>query len=264
MIVTCKNCYGQFEDSEAKCPYCDMIYVPGAEKAYMGQMEGIRQNLDKVDDIVVTDFRKNVKRFFVTFLIAFGVVLLLIGVPILIGRLNEAKERKSVPGQIRAQIQQTVEYSKAFDEWDKMFNEGRYDDVYELFCDARTEESGKNVGNWKHYDFFYTFDYFRDAIRRMDNYEANYAAKLDYTNILNDVFTVYVRIFNDSNRNLTLKDREILSGKYEELKDKMLETLDISDEDYEKIRDRLAGDGQTYVSFSDCQNIMNERIGGEN
>ena len=70
MEVICNNCGGSFDSSEDKCPYCGSIYEPGAEKKYMETLEGIKKNLDRVNDDVVINAKNEVKRFFKSFIVS--------------------------------------------------------------------------------------------------------------------------------------------------------------------------------------------------
>lgn len=44
--VLCESCGAAYEASLVRCPYCGTGYAPAEEDEYMGQLEGIRKDLE--------------------------------------------------------------------------------------------------------------------------------------------------------------------------------------------------------------------------
>ena len=46
-MVACQSCAALFDPALVHCPYCGSGYAPAEEDEYMGQLEAIRQDLEK-------------------------------------------------------------------------------------------------------------------------------------------------------------------------------------------------------------------------
>ena len=45
-MIVCATCAGEYEASLVRCPFCGTAYAPAEEEEYMGQMDGIRKELE--------------------------------------------------------------------------------------------------------------------------------------------------------------------------------------------------------------------------
>ena len=80
--VTCPSCGAEFDSSKEKCPYCETLYEPGAEKAYMDRLDEIRRDMDDLKSLTVSETKEElkymVKKIIIGVGIAVAVVILLL------------------------------------------------------------------------------------------------------------------------------------------------------------------------------------------
>ncbi len=56
--IVCSNCGANFDEKEAKCPFCGYISYPGAEDKFMKDMEEIRDNLSDLASVPKQEYKK--------------------------------------------------------------------------------------------------------------------------------------------------------------------------------------------------------------
>lgn len=263
MLIRCNNCGGTFEDTNTKCPYCEMIYEPGAEKAYMGKLESIRGNLDEVDEIVVTDFKSDMKRSLIVFGISFFICMVLFGAIFGIIAGSRNKEKKEILSKYYEELDEIASLNKMTTEWDNLYENGEYEKMCESVKSA-VLGSASDVGFWKHYGFYMTYsDYLKGMEHVQSTKDCNgVISTYDLSNTLQSLLNMYVDLYVNDYSNFSLDDRELLAGAYEDLKKEALDVYQISEEEYEDIKIRLTDDDRkTYIGSSDCDEVANERLG---
>lgn len=79
--VRCNKCGGWFDTSEPKCPYCGAIYVPGAEAEYMDKLGDIREDMEDLEDLALSEtgseMKSALKKTFLTVLAVAGGIIAL-------------------------------------------------------------------------------------------------------------------------------------------------------------------------------------------
>ncbi len=83
MSVRCLNCGGEFDPHEPKCPYCGSMYEPGAEKKYMETLGEIREDMEDLNSLALSEtgseFKSVAKKTVKTVLIIIAVIAGLLG-----------------------------------------------------------------------------------------------------------------------------------------------------------------------------------------
>ena len=59
--IHCVNCGGEFDPHEAKCPYCGTMYEPGAEKQYMKKLGDIREDMEDLNGLALSETKSELK-----------------------------------------------------------------------------------------------------------------------------------------------------------------------------------------------------------
>lgn len=261
MQITCANCRGVFDTSESKCPYCGMIYEPGAEKEYGRKMEKIRTNLDGVGDIVVSNFRKDIKRFLTVFLITLFCMIVFTTIALLARSNRIALEKEKAREEMDDKIYQIRLFKQASMECNNLFNEGKYDEMYKM----AKEESMRfrdDFRNWKHFHFYNSYGNYTLAMESMNSIKQyNILGSYDYSHALKYIFELYVDLYVNEYMELSTDERKILAGLYEELREEALGALQLSEEEFDSIRDRLTEKKATFIDSSECDKIAKERLG---
>ncbi len=60
--VHCLSCGAEFDPREPKCPYCGTMYEPGAEAGYMEHLGDIREDMEDLNDLALTETGAELKQ----------------------------------------------------------------------------------------------------------------------------------------------------------------------------------------------------------
>ena len=146
--IECPNCGASYPPEETRCPYCGYINPEGAEAKYMDQLDEKRRDLDKVDDTARAGYHQEMKKGSGTALKIVIITALIIAA--LVGIWSMAENRIFNHKRDDYAEELVWEHSR-FEEYDQMFEAGRYEDLIA----AMAEDSEKHdVWNWEHYDEF--------------------------------------------------------------------------------------------------------------
>lgn len=262
MEVICNNCNGRFDDSEDKCPYCGMIYEPGAEKKYNEKLDNIRKNLDEVDRAVVGNVKDDLKRFFKAFFICLVISMIICGIVILVNIKGNKNKRQFAADEMHDMITEAISLNNKFNRWNKLYESGDY----ELMCGEVSEsviyDYNGNYGSWKHYRFFNTYSKYVALEENFNSIEENkcYGSYV-YSSILYNLFNIYCELYVNEYSDLSYSDREILEGCYAEACENTKKYLSLSNEEFEELQKKLVTRNTTYVGNTECEKIAEERIG---
>lgn len=257
--VKCSNCGGMFSSEEAKCPFCDMIYEPGAEKEYFEKMEGIRDNLDKVDDIVVSDLKNDLISGLKGLVVGAVIVLVVFSLGLLSYRSDEKAERESELDKFYSFMDTLYSLNQLMSGWDVLYENGQYEELCESISENRFIH---DIGFWKHYDFYSTYSSYMKAMEHINSTLNNSVNSYDFSGALANTGHVYVDLNLQRYLDLTVDDRAVLNTRYDELVKSFKETYQVSDDEYDTFIKRLTHDGRNpYFGVTDCEVIAEERLG---
>lgn len=148
--IKCPNCGAVFEAKEDKCPYCGYINPGGAEAKFLRDLEGKRQELDKVDDEARQEYKDEMK--------AGGkkalklVCIVAIAIAVIIGVLLGVDKLIMDNGREIPVAEEMVWEHTAFQEYDELFEAEEYEVLMQRIADDGDE--GHEPWNWEHYDEF--------------------------------------------------------------------------------------------------------------
>lgn len=260
MQVVCKCCAGTFDGELAKCPYCGYINETGAEKAYMEKMEGVRKDLDEVDDIVVSNFKQDLMKFLKAFGVSLGVIVVMALIVINGQAKNKEKERNEYAQKLEIQQFKFIKLDKASKRWNELYEAGDYAAMYETAHEVRQNYT-EEFCQWKHYAFYASYESYAKATEYLQLVEDNgHYSKYEMSHVFYEMFNLYCDL---NNKNLTYygDDLEVLGGYYEEIKERAEIVFGIPEKEFEEIREKLAPKKTTYVGLSACEQVAAERVG---
>lgn len=145
--IVCPNCGATFDAREPKCPYCEYINPLGAEAKYLRDLEDTRLNLDNVDeeaeDAYIKDIKSGAKFALKRIIVIVLLIAIFVGGGFVIHKIKEGKK-----GNFSDELLWEQENFPIFDE---MLDEGKYEELMELFLEYGDEH---NIWNWERYDEF--------------------------------------------------------------------------------------------------------------
>lgn len=259
--VICANCGGEFDDTEAKCPFCGMIYEPGAEKEYKEKLEDLRSDLDIVDNIAEDSYKADLKLFFKTLLPTLLVATIIGFVGIMIFHVSTTGKISAKRLETEKVIDEVVLAHEYIAQWNALYEEGKYDELLEKV----TAEKGKissSYNMWRYSKFVDTYNYGYDAKRRLEEAvkdEKDSISSYTKISIILDSCEFDYYIERMEQRNKYDGDMEFLYNKSEEIRQNIIEKLDINEADYNEIVSKTTKDG--YPSYSDCRDAYEEIYG---
>lgn len=147
--IICGSCNATFDASLTACPYCGTMNYQGAEAEYMGDLEGIRRNLQDVADMprasVGKEFRRVGLRTALITLIVFGVIML---VEIPMWASNYTYDNTARDEYLWEQ--------EHFEVMDQMLADRQYDELAEYIDDIKYDSDSNyyaSIWRWEHSAF---------------------------------------------------------------------------------------------------------------
>lgn len=251
----CENCGASYDKGLAKCPYCGTIEPHAAEAEYMRKLRKVRAKLDHVDEMAVDDFKAELKKFLKAFLIA-AVIVSVFGVTIYVSGLNRDEKRYAMSQtEMEEEISDIITLRNYLLQWDKMYEEERYDDLCDSMNEAKTST-----------DYFYSNPYYKfyDAYSDMREAEKDLAKEPPY-----DSYAIYRMLYGYANSECAY--RRFLSGsttapgdaalkeKLAGINRKIREIPEFTEEVLEDFN-KVAYNGN-WVSFEGVEKFIEERWG---
>ena len=91
-MVRCVSCGAEFDAHEPKCPYCGTMYEPGAEEHYMNRLSDIREDMEDLSSLALSEtgseLKQAAKKTLKTLIIIVAVIAVLLGICWLIDLLR--------------------------------------------------------------------------------------------------------------------------------------------------------------------------------
>jgi len=261
--IICHNCGGEFNETEAKCPFCGMIYEPGAEAQYKENLEDLRSDLDIVDNIAEDSYKADLKLFFKTLLpiLAVAAICGVIGLFAYHNATTGEKSQKRLEAE--KAINEAVLAHQYIAEWDKLYEEGRYDELAERVSSEKSEISS-SYNYWNYRDFADAYSYGVEAEKRLEYAKSVSKEKIEDYNaisVLQDVFEFKYYIERLEKRNHVTYDMDAIYTKYDQIKEEVIESLDMTEADYNVIKEKTIDGG--YPSYTACKEAYHEIYGEE-
>ena len=156
-MTKCLNCGASFSNDAPKCPYCGQIYIAGAQKEYMDNLQDMKNEMSEVselsENIYHEEVKKNIRK--IRFFIILFLGLFLLGVIIYAG-INKMFSYVESEEDFKARI---LWERENFPILDDLYLEEKYSEILKFMEKAFSEE-GYLCEQWEHYDFItYYEDY---------------------------------------------------------------------------------------------------------
>lgn len=176
--VTCNNCGGSFSIEEPRCPYCSTLNPSGAESAYMRELEGLKDETDKLDDAVQqdlkVDFGRNAKR--IVLIVAIVVALVIAGA-LATRAVTEGEQQQAIHEyQVREAFRE-----QHFETFDDLYESGDDAALSEYVWSLSDDPGFEAVYYWNHIGYLEVYNDW-EALRSFEDVmKVNHLGIDDYT-----------------------------------------------------------------------------------
>lgn len=242
--IICGSCGAEFDDSLAKCPYCDSTNIKGAEAAYMEQLEDVREELDSLTEVPIKETKTAAKKQLKFVGIVLGVLLVLVLVPNGLAYWSEHQYDRDNKADF-------LWKEANFPVMQEMYDQGKYDELLVFIEQASGED--KPVWEWEHWQFM---DIYSEAKWLLDMYECeDFRDKYQkdyYGTILYSAFKVEGMDFLEK---LTEEEKAILKPYTDQLHGEFQTRWEMSDEDYNSYYEELKNN-QGYIPLYECEEYV--------
>lgn len=242
--IKCGNCGAEFEEALPKCPYCNAIYEPGAEREYMEDLGELKEDLSELSEVPEDTYKrelsKNVKRIIVILLIAFIIVLAAVGI-------QTAYEKWMLRGSSNVDTREQLLWEKEnFPQFDEWYEEGNYDALAEAQEQAIID--GYSVWNWEHAYFINAYNGYSTCMERReilaDKEKANEnTVKFILNEVMYQLFFVDSVLYSD-------EDWEIIQSWRPELEEILYVDLKFTEEEAQELYEKMNDDG--IMNYKEC------------
>lgn len=250
-MIICSNCGASFQENAPKCPYCGQIYIPGAEKEYLHNLQELREDMSEIEDISEEIYQREIKKSTkkTGVIVAVFVLILLLGIGVFVGidRLFSYHESEE---DLKARILWERENFPTLDAW---YEEGEYQKILD-FMEETYEEKGYSFYVWEHYRFVEHFENYQicmeingrivkgEEVSEFDAGELLYCG-MALMNYENDNYGYESEVYS-------VKECETLGQWKQEIEAIFSEELKYTEEELQELEERLYGEG--YLSYSAC------------
>lgn len=155
--MKCLNCGAIVEVTNARCPHCNAMLYPGAEKKYMEELGGMKNELE---GLAKHPMKKILKRC--SFAGAGTLLVVCLVMSILLIHQRKAMERKRQEDLKQEQdlYEQLMWENANFPQLDTWYEEGDYASILNFRDSLYTGDSSYDIGRWRHAPFVDIYDYY--------------------------------------------------------------------------------------------------------
>ena len=152
--VICPNCGAAIYESEASCPFCGYINIPGAEEKFMRDIKKTERDMSYIPQLQKAEYKKTMSKSSKIIFITIGITALIAAVLLGIHLLFENVIFAYNEDDAKAQMLWNKENYPILDE---MYANGDYDGIIEfeneLFEKNAKEKTSYHIYEWEHSDF---------------------------------------------------------------------------------------------------------------
>ncbi len=228
--IICSNCGGKFSEELDRCPFCQFINTPAAQKNYMDSLDRLKDemvNASESDNEMKEEAKKGLRVFVIILSIVIFVIILLV---CLVKWIQMNERSWSSPEEIA--------YLEVLEQkMDAAYEKGDYDQLARDFIVA--EDDGHAMYEYKHYRFAKAYSsYIRMVEYDIPRLDSNELTRMEAGELAYHCFILYYMRYGSDGADVLNEIREnyVLPIMYDR--------LGFTDEELAQYRgDVVAGDG---------------------
>lgn len=248
--MICSSCGAEYEDSLAKCPYCDTINYKGAEKEYLNKLEDVREDMGELayvpESTVKAELKKQghlVRKIVIIVIIVIG---LLFSVPYVLEFLADA----GGPPEKEQFLWQTENYPK----FDALYEAGEYDELVKVLNEELLGEY--SIWDYEHRAFAFVYGDISSAKEAMEKIDSGENTSEDiYTKLLYSQVDLIVQWERDDE--LSDEEREILKPLMDEVVADYYTRWQMSEEEHAELV-KIAEENYHVLPYDEAEKFVKE------
>lgn len=176
--VKCPNCGAVHAADDARCPYCDALNPAGAEKAYMDELDDIKDDTDELAEDAQRDFNANVQGNAKRIAIIVIVVVAVIAAAFLASNVMEKRAERQEVQSYQARESFREEH---FAELDRLYAAGD-DAALSAYAWSLVDDPGFDaLFAWEHIAYLEVYDDWETITFAQEEFRAGKGDIDDYT-----------------------------------------------------------------------------------
>ncbi len=230
--MICASCGASFDDGLAKCPYCGSINISGAEKEYFKTLEGVREELEDLDDAPAQElketFQKQGRKFWKLLVPVFVLAAASVGW-IWYQNRPSGEDHKS----------RYLWEQENFPALDGLYESGSYDEMAKA-ADSLLEQEENSLYNWEHYDFYEVYSLAVNMEKRLEERSEGSLSSYDSVDLFyEEWYLVCAEAFQTERKkeNLTVyteREMEALSPYIEKARQDLKDSWGLTEQQYQE------------------------------
>lgn len=249
--VHCPNCGAIFPDNRDRCPHCQTMYEPGAERVYMDKLEGIRDAVDDLGSIPGKETTAEVKKIFDKL---FKFILLLSILTLIIISSTYFAARRQNSSLAQKEVENLAWRQETYPYWDELYANGDYEKLFAEYTQAISDE--RVVLEYEHNDFLFVLRNIAEAKDYIKKFSTGYVSIPAANLLLCDEYEVLV--YNEYRNVLTDDELSYVSNDIILLKNDLQERFNLSPKAAEEVLSANPHSSENRIDWDKLKAYVNE------
>lgn len=250
----CSQCGSELKETDAKCPYCGALNPLGAEKAFMDQLEDIKEDTEDLGNMPVEEYQKTLKRqgkfaIKVAFLVVgiFLVVFLAFRVMVF---YEESKNKEVIQNQMEFE-------QKYFPKLYDLYSQGDDEAVLSYLNELYEKDGSEALFQWKPIVYYIYYEEYQEVEWLWERFQEGELSQEDLSIALPYILKLAFGEVSESDAsNMKKEHLEKIEGFCEKTRSVMKEVLPVSEEEARKIYQDCYGEG--YPDYEKCEEYASQ------
>lgn len=160
--MKCSNCGADVDNLTDRCPHCNAMLYPGAEKKYMDELDDMKDDLKQMSK---HPFKSILRGCSCVGIITMIVVFLVITILLIHQRKELESERKQEMLDEQVQYEMLMWENEQFPKLDAWYDDKDYESIIAFQESVYAGNGGYNISRWRHYSFIDIYRYYAGILK---------------------------------------------------------------------------------------------------